>query len=103
MAVNLSVRNLYDRGLLVESASCCPTSRPPRPPLTLEITESEVMEDPVLAMDVLGRLRALGVRTSDRRLRHRLLVALVPQHLPIDEIKIDQSFVGGMAREPATP
>ena len=31
--------------------------------------------------------------TSDRRLRHRLLLAVVSQALPIDALKIDRSFV----------
>ncbi len=49
--------------------------------LTLEITESAMMADPARARDVLGRLHEFGVRVVDRRLRHRLLVAGLPQGL----------------------
>ena len=37
------------------------------------------MDDPLLALEVLGKLQALGLSHQHRRLRHRLLVARLPQ------------------------
>jgi diguanylate cyclase (GGDEF)-like protein/PAS domain S-box-containing protein len=96
VAVNLSVRNLYDRELggwlqgLLRSAGLPPSA------LTLEITENEVMDDPLLAMEVLGQARDMGVLTSidDFGTGYSSLSYL--KHLPIDELKIDRSFVAGM-------
>jgi EAL domain-containing protein (putative c-di-GMP-specific phosphodiesterase class I) len=61
--------------------------------LKLEITESVVMEDKQTAVDMLKQLRALGVRISldDFGTGYSSLGQL--RLLPIDEIKIDQSFV----------
>jgi diguanylate cyclase (GGDEF)-like protein/PAS domain S-box-containing protein len=61
--------------------------------LKLEITESVVMEDKQTAVNMLKQLRALGVRISldDFGTGYSSLGQL--RQLPIDEIKIDQSFV----------
>ena len=55
------------------------------------------MEDPEVARDILGRIRDLGVRVAldDFGTGHASLAHL--QRLPVDEIKIDKSFVLGMA------
>jgi diguanylate cyclase (GGDEF)-like protein len=96
VSINLSVRNLYDAELTHWMADLLEESQFPASLVTLEITESEVMDDPFLAVEVLGQLRALGVHTSidDFGTGHSSLAYL--KHLPIDEIKIDQSFVAGL-------
>jgi diguanylate cyclase (GGDEF)-like protein/PAS domain S-box-containing protein len=99
VSVNLSVRNLYDPDLVPWLQRAISDSGMPEHLLTLEITESEVMDDPLVALDVLGRLRAMGVATSidDFGTGHSSLAYL--KHLPIDEIKIDRSFVSGMGSD----
>jgi diguanylate cyclase len=65
--------------------------------LGIEVTESAAMADPNRTRNSLDRLRALGVRVSvdDFGTGYSSLAYLVG--LPVDELKIDQSFVAGMA------
>jgi EAL domain-containing protein (putative c-di-GMP-specific phosphodiesterase class I) len=68
--------------------------------LKLEITESSIVDDPSRTKDVLERLGAMGLRLSvdDFGTGYSSLAYL--KRLPIDEIKIDRSFVSAMvARE----
>jgi diguanylate cyclase (GGDEF)-like protein/PAS domain S-box-containing protein len=64
--------------------------------LCLELTESVLIEDAVVA-DVLARLRQIGVRISidDFGTKYSSLSYLT--RLSIDELKIDQSFIDGLA------
>src|SRR5205807_10043222 len=65
--------------------------------LTVEVTETAVLEDAARAMDVLSRLGAHGVRASldDFGTGYSSLSAI--QRLPLQEIKIHRSFVRDMA------
>ena len=65
--------------------------------MTLEITESAIMDDPSARVDVLWQLRSAGVRLSidDFGIGHSSLAYL--KRLPVDELKIDKSFVCNMA------
>jgi EAL domain-containing protein (putative c-di-GMP-specific phosphodiesterase class I)/FixJ family two-component response regulator len=68
--------------------------------LTLEITESGFMEDPVRALDVLTRLRLRGVDLAidDFGCGYSSLQQL--KQMPFNELKIDCSFVMAMLRDP---
>jgi EAL domain-containing protein (putative c-di-GMP-specific phosphodiesterase class I) len=69
--------------------------------LTLEITESLIMEDPKRSMRVLTRLASMGTRNSidDFGTGHSSLAYL--KKLPAREIKIDKSFVMEMDQDRA--
>ena len=97
VAVNLSVRNFTDANLPIWVGESLERHGIEPVRLMLEITESEIMDDVVLALGVLERLSALGVRSSidDFGTGYSSLSYL--RQLPIDEIKIDRSFVGTMA------
>jgi len=93
LAVNLSARQLDDPHLVrdVQSALSSSTLEPGL--LTLEITESVFMANRDRSLDVLEQLRALGVKLSidDFGTGYSSLGYL--QRLPVDELKIDRSFV----------
>ena len=99
VAVNLSAQDLQDPALpdlVAEQLTACGVS-PEH--LQLEITESGLLADPPRARERLARLRALGVRVAidDFGTGYSSLSYL--QRLPVDELKIDRSFVQGMAAD----
>ena len=99
VAVNLSVRNLYDLELPPWLDNLLAERGADASMLVLEITETELMDDPLYAMEVLGKLKALGAATSidDFGTGYSSLAYL--KNLPIDELKIDRSFVGTMVTD----
>jgi EAL domain-containing protein (putative c-di-GMP-specific phosphodiesterase class I) len=68
--------------------------------LVLEITESMIMEDAEYNVDVLGRLKDLGVRIAvdDFGTGYSNLAYL--KRFPMDMVKIDKSFVDGLGEKP---
>jgi diguanylate cyclase (GGDEF)-like protein len=98
-AVNLSVRSLDDANFPDEVAAALDKHGVPPDLLTLELTESGVMADPQRALPVLRRLHALGVvlAVDDFGTGYSSLAYL--RQLPVDEVKIDKSFVLGMGTD----
>jgi diguanylate cyclase (GGDEF)-like protein len=96
MAVNLAAANIADATLPDAVAALLERHGVPGDRLECEISEHTVMADPRRAMGILERLRALGVRLSldDFGTGHSSLSYL--KRLPLDEVKIDRSFVMGM-------
>ena len=101
VSVNLSARNLHDPHLSAQLRDLLAANRLPARHLQLELTESSIMDDPERAGTVLRSLDQLGVRLAidDFGTGYSSLAYL--QRLPVDEIKIDRSFVAGMADRPA--
>jgi diguanylate cyclase (GGDEF)-like protein len=101
VAVNVSPRQLADADLErhVEGALAASGLAPDR--LCLEITESAVVADPVAAVAKLERLKNLGVRLAldDFGVGHSSLSQLKVL-VPVDTLKIDRSFIDGLARDP---
>ncbi len=96
LAVNLSTRDLMDQELpnklekVLERYSIDPGL------LVLEITESAIMDDPQRALQTLNRLHTMGLKLSvdDFGTGYSSLAYL--KRLPVDELKIDKSFVMNM-------
>jgi EAL domain-containing protein (putative c-di-GMP-specific phosphodiesterase class I) len=93
VAVNVSMDNLTDHafpGFVAEEVQRAgiPPSR-----LTLEVTESRLMTDPVVTLDILTRLRLkrVGLSIDDFGTGHSSLTQL--RDVPFDELKIDRGFV----------
>jgi EAL domain-containing protein (putative c-di-GMP-specific phosphodiesterase class I) len=93
VAVNVSARSLDDNVLVGQVAAMLTATGIESRWLTLEITESSVMEDHVRSLEVLRELRMLGVRLSidDFGTGYSSLHQL--RGLPVHEVKIDRSFV----------
>jgi diguanylate cyclase (GGDEF)-like protein len=100
ISVNLSARNLHDPELPAQIASALERHAVPAAALTLEVTESAAMADPVTAVGVLEALRALGVGVSiDDFGSGNASIAYLAK-LPVGELKIDRSFVTPMCESP---
>jgi diguanylate cyclase (GGDEF)-like protein/PAS domain S-box-containing protein len=93
MSVNLSGRQIDDPGLVGDVRRALDESGLDAALLTLEITESVLMRDAEPAIDVLRRLREIGVRLAidDFGTGYSSLSYL--RRLPVDILKIDRSFV----------
>ncbi|HXA27372.1 MAG TPA: EAL domain-containing protein [Candidatus Angelobacter sp.] len=98
IAINVSARNLADQRLPTMMAGLLRTWGVGASRLRLEMTESVVMASDW--QDVLNELHELGlsVAIDDFGVGYSSLAYL--QRLPVDEIKIDRSFVGDMAENP---
>jgi diguanylate cyclase (GGDEF)-like protein len=96
VAVNLSALMLQDHELPSRVAALLKHHGLTPGQLSLEITETAIMLDPDGAMTILGALDVLGVRLSidDFGTGYTSLAYL--KRLPVDEIKIDKSFVMSM-------
>jgi EAL domain-containing protein (putative c-di-GMP-specific phosphodiesterase class I) len=96
VAINLSAHHLQDEQLAhkveisMDQWGVSPSS------LAFEITESAIMANPIRAMATLTQLSSMGIGLSidDFGTGYSSLIYL--KQLPVDEIKIDKSFVIGM-------
>jgi diguanylate cyclase (GGDEF)-like protein len=97
VAVNLSARCLAEPDLVARVRRALRHHGVPGELLTLELTEGSVVDDTVRNSTVLADLHALGLRLSmdDFGTGYSSLSQL--RQLPIDELKIDKSFVLGMS------
>jgi diguanylate cyclase (GGDEF)-like protein len=96
VAVNLSTRCLMDADLPDLVAVLLAQHRVPARLLRLEVTESAVMGDAARCLDVLQRLHDLGVHLSIDDFGTGYSSMAYLRQLPVDELKIDRSFVMGM-------
>ncbi len=99
VAVNLSARSLLDAELPEHVATLLERWGMPPRLLTLELTESFLMAESARSIGVMAELSSVGVRLSvdDFGTGYSSLSYL--KRLPIDEIKVDRSFVTNMQRD----
>ncbi|GAA4228549.1 cyclic Di-GMP phosphodiesterase RmdB [Actinomadura meridiana] len=100
VAVNASGRDLFDTGLTETIEEGLLARGLPAAALQLEITERILMNEPAYASDTVGALAELGIPLSldDFGTGYSSLVRL--NRLPVEEIKIDSSFVGRLVESP---
>ncbi len=100
VAVNLSAHQLRDPGLVADVSASLANAGLQAGLLTLEITESILVDDPDAAVEQLRALKRLGVRIAidDFGTGYSSLSYLT--RFPIDTLKIDRSFVTSLSSGP---
>ena len=98
MMVNISARQFRDEGFVAMVGSVLAETAMPPECLTLELTESMLMDNTDRAIARLEQLRALGIALAidDFGTGYSSLAYL--KRFPIDELKIDRLFVRGIDR-----
>ena len=96
ISVNLSARQFRQPGLVPEIEAILDETRLAPRHLTLELTETAVMDDAGQAIERLQALKVLGVRIAidDFGTGYSSLAYL--QQFPVDALKIDRRFVAGL-------
>ena len=102
MAVNASIAQLNDQSFLSGVKTALEKASLPSEALIIELTENMIMEDIDSSMRKLAVLRELGIRISidDFGTGYSSLSYL--QKFPIDQLKIDRSFIMQIASADAT-
>jgi diguanylate cyclase (GGDEF)-like protein len=96
VSVNLSARCLIDADLPEKLAGILREIGLPAQLLKLEITESAIIADPIRAQDVINRLHEIGVALSIDDFGTGYTSFAYLRDLPVQEIKIDSTFVTHM-------
>ncbi len=101
MAINISAKSLQEQTIAAKIHSLLTKWDVDPRFLKIEITESSIMADPAHALAVMSLLQSLGIRLSidDFGTGYSSLTHL--RELPVDEIKVDKSFVTRMTANPA--
>jgi diguanylate cyclase (GGDEF)-like protein len=99
VSLNISARDLLNPDLPKIITDALRENGVPAGDICLEITESGVMEDPAHAIEILKQLRAMGLGLSvdDYGTGYSSLSYI--KRMPIQELKIDQSFVKNMIND----
>lgn len=100
VALNLSVRSFFDQGLPSFIAQLLSAHNVPADQLILEVSERDVMIDRALSRAALSAFRSLGVKISVDDFGTGFSSLPQLQQLPLDELKIDQSFIAGVLTNP---
>ena len=99
VSVNMSARDLMSTDLPEMVSTLAAKYGIPPPLICLEITESGVMEDPARALETLQRLHEIGVRLSIDDFGTGYSSLSYIRKLPVQEMKIDRSFVRNMVTD----
>ncbi len=99
VAVNLSAHSLHNMALPEQISAFLNAAGIPACQLDIELTESVMMSDLVNAMEILERLSKMGVRLAIDDFGTGMSSFSYLKRLPVNELKIDKSFVIDMAED----
>jgi EAL domain-containing protein (putative c-di-GMP-specific phosphodiesterase class I) len=97
LSINVSAAELSDPGLDERLLRACQEAGVPTDRVIIELTETSAMDDPVLSLQLLTRLRIQGFQVSLDDFGTGYSSMLQLAKLPFSEIKVDQSFVSNAA------
>ncbi len=92
-AINLSAWNLQDRHLLGQIRELIEAWNVKPSRIEMEVTESAMMDDPERVLVLLSELSKMGIRLSIDDFGTGYSSMSYLKRLPVDEVKIDKSFV----------
>ena len=98
VAINIPASASFDRELPDRLSALCTEQHVPTEAIILEMTESSLERDNLVAMETMARIRLMGFRLSidDFGTGHSSLVRL--RQMPFSELKIDRSFVTNLEK-----
>ena len=96
VSVNISVYNLKDREFVDKISDIISKYNIETSYIVLEITESAMMSNPIHATEILTELDEMGLRLAVDDFGTGFSSLSYLKQLPVDELKIDKSFVIGM-------
>lgn len=100
VAVNVSTRNLETAGFVTEVVALLAEHEAPASGVILEITETALAADATALADAVRDLAALGITVSVDDFGTGWSSLSQLRSLPVAEVKIDRSFVGGLDHQP---
>ncbi len=101
VAVNVSPSQFRSASILVKLRNVLLETRLEPTRLVLEITESAILFDELIAARILKELQALGVLIALDDFGTGFSSLSYLQRFPFNKVKIDRSFVAGMLEQPA--
>jgi EAL domain-containing protein (putative c-di-GMP-specific phosphodiesterase class I) len=100
LSVNVSPRELRAPGFVASLASILEETETQPSQLELELTERGVVGNDQRTLEVLLRLKEMGVRIAVDDFGTGNTTFHYLKNIPLDTIKIDKSFTGGIASDP---
>ena len=102
VAVNLGAPDLLDPGFVAHVEGCLAALHLPASAVRFEVTETVVMSEPAPVLRTLRELKDLGVGLSLDDYGTGLASLSYLRDLPVDELKIDRSFVSALTTDPTS-
>lgn len=99
MSINLSIHDLHDSKLLQHLQNVISEYSLPPEYVTLEISEGDIMSEPLRARETLKKIKNTGIKLSIDDFGTGYSSLSYIKQLPIDEIKIDRSFIMEMVED----
>jgi diguanylate cyclase (GGDEF)-like protein/PAS domain S-box-containing protein len=101
VTINLSGRSLQDHRTTSQLLHLLDLADLPASALRVEVTEQSLLDDPITAAKVLSQLRSQGAEVSIDDFGTGYSSLSLLRQLPIDELKIDGTFVAGLCSQDA--
>lgn len=98
VSLNISSQDIFDQNLSLLVEQALQENRVPPMMICLEITESALIRNPTDAFETLMGLRKLGVGIAIDDYGTGYSSLAYVKELPVTEMKIDRTFIGGMIR-----